>query len=147
MSKKFKDTKLGKFLGKTAPHILDIAGDLLPDAGVLGIVKNLVEKDEKISPEDKKEALAQAKEMYELEVKDRESARNREVEVKKAGGKDTMMTLTGIVGLVSFLFIIYAVVYEEGVLHNQLFVHLMGMIEGVVISNIFAYYYGTSAEK
>ena len=147
MSKKFKDTKLGKFLGKTAPHILDIAGDLLPDAGVLGIVKNLVEKDKKISPEDKKEALAQTKEMYELEVKDRESARNREVEVKKAGGKDTMMMLTGIVGLASFLFIIYAVVYEEGVLHNELFVHLMGMVEGVVISNIFAYYYGTSAEK
>lgn len=147
MSKKFKDTNLGKFLGKTAPHILDIAGDLLPDAGVLGIVKNLVEKDEKISPEDKKEALAQTKEMYELEVKDRESARNREVEVKKAGGKDTMMMLTGIVGLASFLFIIYAVVYEEGVLHNELFVHLMGMVEGVVISNIFAYYYGTSAEK
>ena len=147
MSKKFKDTKLGNFLGKTAPHILDIAGDLLPDAGMLGIVKNLIEKDEKIKPEDRKAALAQTKEMYELEVKDRESARNREVEVKKAGGKDTMMMLTGIVGLASFLFIIYAVVYEEGVLHNELFVHLMGMVEGVVISNIFAYYYGTSAEK
>lgn len=147
MSKKFKDTKLGKFLGKTAPHILDIAGDLLPDAGVLGVVKNLVEKDEKISPEDKKEALAQTKEMYELEIKDRDSARNREIEVKKTGDKDLMMMLTGIVGLLSFMFVIYAVVYEEGVLHNELFVHLMGMIEGVVISNIFAYYYGTSSEK
>jgi len=147
MSKKFKETKLGIFLGNTAPHILEIVGDLLPDAGVLGMVKNLIEKDEKIKPEDRKLALAQTKEMYELEVKDRESARNREVEVKKAGGKDTMMILTGIVGLASFLFIIYAVVYEEGVLHNELFVHLMGMIEGVVISNIFAYYYGTSAEK
>ena len=147
MSKKFKDTKLGAFLGNAAPHILDVAGDLLPDAGVLGMVKNLIERDEKIKPEDRKAALAQTKEMYELEVKDRESARNREVEVKKAGGKDTMMMLTGIVGLASFLFIIYAVVYEEGVLHNELFVHLMGMVEGVVISNIFAYYYGTSAEK
>ena len=147
MSKKFKETKLGIFLGNTAPHILEMAGDLLPDAGVLGMVKNLIEKDEKIKPEDRKAALAQTKEMYELEIKDRESARNREVEVKKAGGKDTMMILTGIVGLASFLFIIYAVVYEEGVLHNELFVHLMGMIEGVVISNIFAYYYGTSAEK
>ena len=146
MSKKFKDTKLGKFLGKTAPHILDVAGDLLPDAGVLGIVKNLVEKDEKISPEDKKEALAQTKEMYELEIKDRDSARNREIEVKKTGDKDLMMVLTGIVGLLSFVFVIYAVVYEEGVLNNDLFVHLMGMIEGVVISNIFAYYYGTSSE-
>jgi len=54
MSKKFKDTKLGAFLGNAAPHILDIAGDLLPDAGVLGIVKNLIEKDDKIDPQDKK---------------------------------------------------------------------------------------------
>jgi Fe2+ transport system protein B len=147
MSKKFKDTKLGVFLGNTAPHILEIAGDLLPNAGVLGIVKNLIEKDDKIKPEDKKEALAQTKEMYELEIKDRDSARNREIEVKKTGNKDLMMTFTGIVGLVSFMFIIYAVVYEEAVLHNDLFVHLMGMVEGVVISNIFAYYYGSSAEK
>ena len=147
MEKKFKDTKLGKFLGNTAPHILDIAGNLLPDAGVLGMVKNLIERDEKISPENKKEALAKTKEMYELEIKDRDSARSREVEVKKTGNKDVMMTLTGIVGLISFMFIIYAVVYEEGVMHNDLFVHLMGMVEGVVISNIFAYYYGSSAEK
>ena len=27
---------------------------------------------------------------------------------------------------------------------NDLFIHLLGMIEGVVVSNIFAYYYGTS---
>ena len=147
MKKKFKDTNLGKFLANTAPNILDIAGDLLPDAGVLGMVKNLIERDESISPEAKQAALAKAKEMYELEVKDRDSARSREVEVKKTGNKDVMMTLTGIVGLVSFMFIIYAVVYEEGVMHNDLFVHLMGMVEGVVISNIFAYYYGSSAEK
>ncbi len=147
MSKKFKDTKLGIFLGNTAPHILEVAGDLLPNAGVLGIVKNLIEKDDKIKPEDRMEALAQTKEMYELEIKDRDSARNREIEVKKTGNKDIMMTFTGIVGLLSFMFIIYAVVYEEGVLHNDLFVHLMGMVEGVVISNIFAYYYGSSAEK
>ena len=63
------------------------------------------------------------------------------------GLTERLAILTGLVGLVSFLFIIYAVVYEEGVLHNELFVHLMGMVEGVVISNIFAYYYGSSAEK
>jgi len=49
--------------------------------------------------------------------------------------------------LLSFIFIIYAVVYEPSVMENDLFVHLMGMIEGVVISNIFAYYYGTSSDK
>ncbi len=55
--KKFRDTKLGKFLSKTAPTVLDVAGDLLPDKGVLGIVKNLISKDANISPEDKEIAL------------------------------------------------------------------------------------------
>jgi|TARA_B110000977_G_scaffold90045_1_gene119611 hypothetical protein len=144
--KKFKDTKLGKFLAKVAPKVLGIAGDLLPDAGVLGMVKNLIEKDPGIPPADKAIALSMAKEMYELEVKDRDSARNREIEVKKTGSKDIMMLATGITGLSAFIFIIYAVVYEPTVMDNDLFVHLMGMIEGVVISNIFAYYYGTSAQ-
>jgi|TARA_B110000977_G_scaffold127569_1_gene162999 hypothetical protein len=145
--KPFRETKLGKFLGKIAPGILNIAGDLLPDAGVLGMVANLIKKDETISPEDKVIALDQAKEMYALEVADRDSARKREIEVKKTGSKDIMMLATGLTGLLSFIFIIYAVVYEPTVLDNDLFVHLMGMIEGVVISNIFAYYYGTSAEN
>jgi hypothetical protein len=145
--KPFKETKLGKFLGKIAPSILNIAGDLLPDAGVLSMVANLIKKDENISPEDKTEALDQAKEMYALEVADRDSARKREIEVKKTGSKDIMMLATGLTGLFSFIFIIYAVVYEPTVLDNDLFVHLMGMVEGVVISNIFAYYYGTSAEN
>jgi hypothetical protein len=51
------------------------------------------------------------------------------------------------VGLLSFLFTIYAVVYIESVRENELFIHLMGMIEGVVIGNIFAYYYGASVKK
>ena len=56
------------------------------------------------------------------------------------------MFITGIVGLASFVFMIYATVYEEQVLENDLFVHLMGMIEGVVVSNIFAYFFGTSVK-
>ena len=83
MKKPFRETKLGKFLAKIAPNILNIAGDLLPDAGVLGMVSNLIKKDKDISPDDKAKALSQAQEMYELEIKDRDSARKREVEVKK----------------------------------------------------------------
>lgn len=139
--KKFKDTVVGKFLLEKVPSL---AGDILPDKGVLGIVKNLLDNDDSI-PQAEKDAMY--KELYELEIADRDSARKREVEVKKAGGQDWMMFITGIVGLASFVFTIYAVVYVPSVLENELFVHLMGMIEGVVISNIFAYYYGTSSDK
>ena len=101
--KKIKDTKLGKWLAEKLPKALDIVGDILPDTGALGIIKNIIDKDPNISPEQQAEFN-------------------------------------------SLVFLIYAVVYVEGVTDNDLFVHLMGMIEGVVISNIFAYYYGTSSQ-
>lgn len=145
--KKLKDTKIGKFLAEKAPHVLDVAGALLPDAGLLGVVKNLIDKDPSLSPEDKEQIHQQLVELYKLEVEDRDSARKREVEITKAGGNDWMMNLTGVVGLLCFLFIVYSVVYIPEVLHNELFVHLMGMVEGVVIGNIFAFYYGTSSKK
>ena len=142
MSKKpFKETAVGKFLLNKLPGVVT---DILPDKGVLGIVKNLIDTDESI-PAEEKESLK--RELYEMEIADRDSARRREVEVKKAGGQDWMMFVTGLTGLASFVFTIYAVVYVPSVTDNDLFVHLMGMIEGVVISNIFAYYYGTSSDK
>ena len=57
--KKFKDTKVGKFLSKTAPAILGTVGDVIPDAGVLGLVKNLIQKEDPVvlPPEDKEKAL------------------------------------------------------------------------------------------
>jgi hypothetical protein len=55
--KKFRDTKVGGFLTKVAPGILGIAGDILPDAGIFGIVKNLITKDDTLPPEDKEKAL------------------------------------------------------------------------------------------
>ena len=142
---KIKDTKVGKWLKEKAPKVLNIVGDLLPDQGYLGVVKNLISSDPDVSPEQEAEFEQMA---FELEAADRASARNREIEIAKATGKtDWMMVITGIVGLVSFLFTIYAVVYIENVRENDLFIHLMGMIEGVVIGNIFAYYYGASVKK
>lgn len=55
--KKLRDTRIGKWLKEKAPHVLETVGDLLPDKGVLGIVKNLIDKDDKITPEDKQHAL------------------------------------------------------------------------------------------
>ena len=141
--KRLKDTKVGKWLKENAPKVLDTVGELLPDNGALGVVKNLIDMDDSI-PQEKKSEFKRLE--FELELEDRKSARTREVEVKKAGDKDIMMMITGIVGLISFVFTIYAVVYVPSVRENELFIHLMGMIEGVVIGNIFAYYYGTSVK-
>ena len=57
--KKFRDTKVGKFLLGSGSKIADIVGDLLPSSGVLGVVKNLIEKEDPVilPPEDKEKAL------------------------------------------------------------------------------------------
>lgn len=50
--KKIKDTKLGKWLKSNAPNVLDVAGDMLPERGMLGVVKNLLENTTDIDPEE-----------------------------------------------------------------------------------------------
>jgi len=145
--KKFRDTKVGKFLNEKAPKILDSVGDILPNAGVLGIVKNLISSSDELTPEDKSLALADLKEMYELEIKDRDSARNREIEVAKVHKFDFMFYLTGLVGLGIFCFIVYAIVYLTIPEQNkEIWIHLIGISEGVVLS-IFGYYFGSAIKR
>ena len=55
--KKFSETKVGAFLSKVAPGILRTVGDILPDNGLFGVVKNLISKDETMPVEDKEKAL------------------------------------------------------------------------------------------
>lgn len=132
--KPFSETTIGRLFNKV--------GDVLPDNGVLGVLKELIDTDEELTNEEKERALKR----IEIAMQDRDSARKREVGVAQAGKKDYLMLLTGLVGLGSFAFVIYATVYVPTVLDNDLFVHLMGMIEGVVVSNLFAYYFGTSQD-
>ena len=144
--KKFKDTKIGGILSKLAPGVLDVAGDLLPDAGVLGVV-NLIDKDESIPPQDKEMLHNQLKELYKLEVEDRDSARKREVEIAKTGKIDYMHDFTGIIGLGAFCFMIYAIVYLEIPSSNkEVWINLIGIVQGIVLS-IFGFYYGSAVKK
>lgn len=144
--KKFKDTKVGKLVGKIAPGILGVAGNLLPDAGVLGMVKNLIDKDDNITPEDKAMVHSQIKELYELEVADRDSARKREVEIAKTGKTDYMHIVTGLIGLGCFCFMIYAIVYLQIPESNkEVWINLIGIVQGIVLS-IFGFYYGSAVK-
>jgi hypothetical protein len=145
--KKFKDTKVGQFLKTKAPKILEVVGDALPERGVLGIVRNLIDQSEDISPEDKILLNDHLREMYELEVRDRESARNREIEIAKNNKFDILFNMTGVIGLGVFCFIVYAITYLQVPEDNkELWIHLIGISEGIVIS-IFGYYFGSSIKK
>ena len=55
--KKLKETKVGAFLASKAPKVLEAIGNVLPDQGTLGIVKNLITSDTNIEPVDKEQAM------------------------------------------------------------------------------------------
>jgi hypothetical protein len=61
MKDKIKDTRLGAWLKDKAPTVLDTVGELLPDKGALGIVKNLLDKEDSVDP-------AEAKAIVEAEI-------------------------------------------------------------------------------
>jgi|TARA_R110000822_G_scaffold99688_2_gene224698 hypothetical protein len=147
MSKKLKDTKAGRLLADKLPNIMSIVGDLLPDSGALGIVKNLIDSDDSIPAEDKEMLHLRIKELYELEVADRDSARKREVEISKTKKFDLMFNLTGLTGLGAFLFIVYAIVYLDIPESNkEVWIHLIGICEGIVLS-IFGYFFGSAIKN
>ena len=70
MSKKIKDTKLGSWLAEKAPQVLGVVGDLLPDSGAMGVVKNLIDKDDSVDSEE-------AQRMIDAEVRFQENVTER----------------------------------------------------------------------
>ena len=142
--KKFKDTKVGQFILKKIPGFV---GDILPQKGVLGVVKNLIDNEPELTSQDKIQLHNELIELYELEVADRDSARKREVEKAKSGGFDFMFNLTGVIGLGAFAFIIYAIVYLQIPESNkEVWIHLIGICEGIVLS-IFGFFFGYAVRK
>jgi hypothetical protein len=152
MKKKFIETRVGKFLkSKGLNAVLDLAGDVVPGVAVLDKVKDaLIGKNSQyqVSPEDRDIFI----ELYKLDVseldlvlKDKANARERELSLFKAGKKsDWLMSATGVVGLIMFMFIAYVMVFVEIPENNKaLFNQFIGIIEGVIIS-IFTYYWGSS---
>ena len=65
--KKFKDTKVGKFLTSVGSTLGEGLGEVLPDKGFLGVLKGLIQKDDALPPQDKETAL-KLLEMDELEL-------------------------------------------------------------------------------
>ena len=145
--KPFKETGLGKILLGVIPGFIKGASKILPDSGVLGVIKNLIDTDPTMTDEEKAAAHDQLVELYKLEVEDSDSARKREAAIVTAGGKDWMMSLTGIIGLAAFAFIVYTVVTTNVPESNkEIFIHMIGIVEGVALS-IFGYYFGSAVKK
>jgi hypothetical protein len=152
MSKPFKETKLGQFLKDKAPHVLEVVGDVLPDKGLLGIVKNIIGNDPKVDPavklEFEKMYIDFEREIFALEVQEKASARDREVEfVKATGHMDYFMIIFGSVMLILFAFVTWA--STTGMIPldmREIFIESKAAVRDIIIM-ISGYYWGSSASS
>ena len=146
---KLRDTKLGHWLREKAPKVLDAVGDLLPEKGVLGIVKNLVSGSD-IPQEDKLEFERNWQlfeiEIMTLEVDDRKSARTRETDfIKATGHLDRFMLILGLFVILAFAFCMYVTVYltlPEA--SREMFIEVRATTRDALIT-LIVYYWGSSA--
>ncbi len=161
-NKAFKDTTFGKILGKAGDLVGDVPGIILkatvggnPMGAVQDVVKSLsLSKD----PKAKQIVTELELKMAEIELEfskveleetkvylgDVQNARNREIELSKTGKKDWFQIVVGFMGLLMLSFCLYVLVYRTIPGDNKtLFVHFIGIIEGIALS-IFSYYFGSS---
>lgn len=149
MGRKLKDTKLGKWLSNNAPKALDVVGDVLPDNGVLGVLKNIITKDTFLSEEQKKQ-FAKVYEhelnVLKLEQEDRDNARQREIEMAKTDAPTLSKIIVPLIAIVwvGFSFVIYILTLSgtfEATSHIQ-----EGVITDIthIAILIVGYYFGSS---
>lgn len=136
--KKFKDTAVGQWLKNNVPDVLDKVDDYIP---MVSILTNAV-KEKNLPPEKQFEfdqlILNHEKSMYELEVRDRESAR----QIKP----DWMMRLVGCWVMCLTTFVVYAIFYTNIVASEM--AHLIaGEIIGFAASVVMLFYGASYSRK
>jgi hypothetical protein len=130
-------------------------------AKTLETIKDAVVMDDdfsKLSDEDKKKFIelyvaesARLKNEDEAALKaeqirldDIANARAREIAIANSKKKDVMMKVTGAVGLLSFLFLVYAIIFVRIPVENK---DIFNIVSGGIITvatGIFGYYFGSS---
>ena len=160
--KAFKDTTFGKILGKAGDIVEDSAGYILKatiGGDPMGAVQDLVgdltkSKNPKAKPLLNELQLKMAEielEFSKIELEetkaylgDVQNARSREMEYVRAGKRDWFQIVVGTLGLLMLGFVLYVLVYRHLPEANRdLFIHFLGIIEGIAIA-IFNYYFGSS---
>lgn len=157
IKKPFKDTILGKIVDKAGDLVQDVPNIIAKAAtgNVIGAVSDVVSQlaSQKDIPEANvllRQATSQMKEIdLEFAKIDLEETKAVLLDIQDARAnrkeKDWMFNLVTIVGLMIVAFIIYAVIYVDVPEENRdLFIHLIGMIEGAVFIKIFTFFFGSS---
>jgi hypothetical protein len=151
---KAKHPKLAELIETKAPQVGNIIGDLLPDKGVLGIVKNIISSDPAIPEADKAEMLALANQAEELHLKeeslaneDRKRASDREIAIATS---DKAPLINKIVQPMLALIVVLGTFFMWG---KMIFGHYEPKVNEAIIigvlsgqsAQILQYYFGSSS--
>ena len=139
-SKKIKDTALGGWLREKAPNILDTVGDLLPDQGAFGIVKNLLDKEPGIDPVESK-AKIDAEIAYQNNVTERWKA--------DMGGDVKLAKLIRPVTLICLMVMFMATMVADSLDNLPFNVKdsYVSLLEILMLTSFGAYFAGRTIEK
>lgn len=156
--KPFGATGFGQFVkkaGAVLPDVVDVAVKVA--TGNIGGALEMVTDGLKNKATSSAEAanllaeLEQHRMTWQLELEqvfaaDRDSARKREVALAETGKKDYMPSILAIAALIFFAFALYVIAFltiPEG--NREMFVHVLGIVEGAMLVNVYNYYFGSSA--
>jgi len=140
MGDKIKDTKLGAWLKSKAPGVLETVGDLLPDSGGLGIVKNLLDKEPGIDP-------AEAKAKIDAEIEFQKNVTER---WKADMGSDIKLAKLIRPVMLIVLISVFVVTMVFDSLDNQPFnvkESYVSLLEILMLTVFGAYFAGRTVEK
>lgn len=149
---KFEQSEFGKFVREKLPNVADKIADFLPDNGVLGIAKHILDKPEiksqieKLHPEDQMkfwQLKAQfITEMAKIEAEDRANARARQIAM--AGKGDWLMNVVGLTVVVAFIFLeTMQLIFPEKYKDSEQITHLTSVVEAALYG-LIGFYFGSS---
>ena len=144
--KKFKETKIGKWLIDKAPEILDVVGDFVPDAGLLGAVGKMIDSSQ-MTPQEKEYAQSQIVSLYELEVEDRKNARFL------YSTDSTVQKILAVVFTVAYFFLSYIMFryfIEEDISLGEFEIGFISTIFGAMsakVNTVVDFFFGGSAKR
>jgi len=137
---KIKDTNLGRWLKSRAPKVLETVGDLLPDSGGLGVVKNLLDMDSTVDPEEAK-AILDAEIAYQNNVTERWKAdMASDIKLAKYIRPVTLIVLMG-------MFMVTMVFDSLDNLPFNVKDSYVSLLEILMLTSFGAYFAGRTIEK
>lgn len=139
-NKKIKETKLGEWLKQKAPAVLEVAGDMLPDQGMLGVVKNLLDKEPGVDPAEAK-AMVDAEIAYQNNVTERWKAdMGSDVKLAKLIRPVTLICLMS-------MFMLTMVLDSLDQLPFNVKDSYVSLLEVLMLTSFGAYFAGRTIEK